>query len=108
MINPAELNRRVEIQYKSISRNSHGGEDITWTTEATVWAKIRPVMSFQKEFFTNMQKQSEITHIITMRFRRNLTPVKRLAYCNRIFDIESVINVNDAYEELQINASEVL
>lgn len=108
MIDIGKLNKRVLIQYKSVTRSSYGNENITWTTEATVWANIKPLSAFQREFFTNLQERAELSHVITMRYRTGVTPTKRLKYGNREFDIESVVDVDERHEELRCNVKEVV
>ena len=108
MINTARLNKRVLLQYEGVSRSSYGNEDITWTTEATIWADIQPALTFRREFFSNIQERSEVTHTITLRYRTGVRPTKRFAYGNRTFDIESVVDVNEEHEELRCGVKEVL
>ena len=94
-INTARLNKRVELQYIAVARNSYGGEDRTWTTEATIWADIQPALTFRREFFSNIQERAEVTHTITLRYRTGVRPTKRFKYGNRTFDIESVVDVDE-------------
>ena len=106
MINIGKLNKQIIIQYKNVTRSSYGDETITWTTEDTVWASVQPLTLRQRESFVVQQNRAEVTHEIHMRYRRNLTPEKRMKYGDRIFDIDSIINVNERDEELLIYATE--
>lgn len=88
-MNIGKMRFRVTIQYKSVVRDSVGGETVTWTDEATVWASINALRG--REYFASQQIQGEATHKIEMWYRKGLTPDKRLKEGNRIFDIKQVI-----------------
>jgi hypothetical protein len=54
----AKLDKRVAIQSATQSTDGQGGFTETWTTDATVWAWIRPVKGFEK--FQAMQTQTPV------------------------------------------------
>jgi len=98
------LRKRVIIQYQTIAEGTHGNVDVTWNDEDTVWASIEPVSA--KEYFASGQIQSEITHKIIMRYRRNMTTDKRIKYGNRYYDITQIINTREENRELVLMCKE--
>ena len=41
-MNAGELDARITLQRKAVTRDSYGGEDIVWMNVATVWAATSP------------------------------------------------------------------
>ena len=66
MIPAGKLNKRVELQSKTVTRDAMGGEAITWTSQPSpIWAEI----SFRatRALVAAQQIKSEVTAIITVR-----------------------------------------
>lgn len=101
-----ELRHRVTIQQKTFSRDSYGGETITWTDVATVWAAVEPISG--REYFTAQQTQAEVTTRIRIRHRAGITPVMRVLWGTRLYDIISVIEVKERNREIHLMCQEVV
>lgn len=84
-----QYRHRVAIKDKTVTRDSYGGEVITWSTVATVWADIRPIRG--REYLEMDQSQADITHRVYLRYRPGIEPTMRLEFESRTFHIESVI-----------------
>lgn len=69
----------------------------TWATKATLWADIAPLNS--REYWAAQQVQSEVTNKVTMRYFSGLRPDWRIKFGSRLFDIRSVINVDERNEQ---------
>jgi hypothetical protein len=52
-----KLRNRIEVQRKSSTRDSDGGERVEWSTIATVWAAIEPGVN--REYWGSEQMQAE-------------------------------------------------
>lgn len=98
------LPKRVTIQNPSTARNSFGEEDVTWATFATVWASIEPLRGVEQ--IQVQQVQGSVSHKITMRWISGLTPKMRILFKNRIFEIESIVNVQERNEKLELSCVE--
>lgn len=77
------LRHRVTIQEPTRTRNERGAEVLSWSDVATVWAEVRT--PYGRERTVNEQTVAVLTHVVTMRFRRDLTPGYRLRWENRVF-----------------------
>ena len=65
MIPAGKLNKRVELQSKTVTRDAMGGESITWTTQATVWAEVAALSG--RALIAAQQAQSEVSARIIVR-----------------------------------------
>jgi SPP1 family predicted phage head-tail adaptor len=95
------LQRPIEIRgtdYADVQR--------TWQDVATLWASVEPLSG--REFFANAEMQGELTARVRLRYRPGVTPKMRLQYDGRIFEIQSVMNVNEDDVELELMVAESL
>ncbi len=99
------LRNRVVIQKKDDAASRINGET-TWNDYATAWARIEPVTGRQTSDSNMMKTDSEVTHRITIRFLRGLTPDMRISFDGRIFKIEVILNIDERNRELEIQAIE--
>ncbi|MDA8212164.1 MAG: phage head closure protein [Clostridia bacterium] len=105
-MNAGELRHRVKIQQKSVTRDSFGAESVTWSDVATVWAVVEPLRG--REFFGAQQVNAEVTTRIRIRYRSGVVPTMRALYGSRVYDIQSVINLDERNRELQLMCKEVV
>lgn len=102
----------ITLQTKIISIDTYGEEDITWNDEFNSFAEIKPVRG--NEYYNAQQIQSSITHKITMRYctlndgSRIKPSNSRIIYDDRIFNIQSIININERSIILEFMAIEEL
>lgn len=96
------LDQRITLAAKSVVRDAHGGETITWVDQATVWAEAKPLTG--REYFAASQEQSEISVRFRLRYRADLaiTPAWRITWGGIAYDILDVINVRGARRELEL------
>jgi SPP1 family predicted phage head-tail adaptor len=100
------LDKRVVIEAPPTSQDTFGGPTGTWTTVATRWASIVPLQG--REYHEARQHAAAVDHRITLRYLPGIAPKQRVRYGARLFDIEAVINVDEAGRELQLMAKERL
>lgn len=62
-----KLTQRVAIQEFADVDDGYGGKTRSWSTVATVWARVQPLVGNERVY--GMQLQDEATHKITMRYR---------------------------------------
>lgn len=106
MISGGKLDKRMILQAPSIARAADGSETITWTTLATIWAGI--TSSGGREFWQAKQTNSEISHLIAVRYRAKISPRYRLVYSGRTLEILSVVNPDEGMTELHLMCKEVV
>jgi len=97
------LNRRIRIESKSVVRDAYGGETITWTLVAEVWAAVLPIRG--REYVAIRQAGAELTTRFLIRYRSGVTPAMRIVYDGANYDIVDVINPQDGNEHLEIMAT---
>lgn len=105
-MNAGSLRYSIKIQQKNVTRDSFGAETIAWTDVATVWAAIEPLQG--REFFNAQQVNAEVTTRIRVRYRSGVTPAMRMLLGSRVFDIQSVINLDERNRELHLMCKEVV
>ncbi|MMZ49680.1 Phage head-tail joining protein [compost metagenome] len=104
-MNIAKLDKRVTIQRFKKTKDKEGIPTEAWIDVATVWAAVEPLRG--REYFAAAAVNQERTVRFRMRYRPNITAEMRLLYERRVFDIKSVIDVNEAHRELHLMCEEV-
>lgn len=96
------LRDRIVLQAKVVTRDAMGGEVITWTDQATVWAE--PVPLAGREYTSANQEQSEISVRFRLRYRADLavTAAWRVTWNSVAYDILDVINVRGTKREWEL------
>jgi len=97
---------RVVFQSATISQDSHGEPDKTWTTMCTSWALVQPLKGTER--FGASQVQSDVDHRIVTRNRAALSALDagdRATWNSKTFDIRSVIWRDHTRKELEILAT---
>jgi SPP1 family predicted phage head-tail adaptor len=104
-MNPGILNRTITFQNQSTTSDSYGQQVNTWTDYLKTRAGIEPLRG--REFLQGIAAQSEITHIVRMRYKTGIVPTMRIKYCDRYFEISYVLNLMEKNRELEIYCTEV-
>lgn len=94
------LRHPLVIQQKSVTRDDHGGEVVTWTTFASVWGECRPLRG--REFAALRAAQAEISTRFVIRYVAGVTPAMRVQNGSDVHDILEVIDVNGRHKELEL------
>jgi len=101
-----DLRNRITIERLSAPTQDAFGEPIeTWSEMLTRWADVTPLEG--REFFQAQQTQTAVDHRIRIRYdaeAAQITPVMRVRYNAKLFDIQSVINHEERNEELHLMA----
>ncbi len=103
-LNAGRMRHRVTIKQKSVTRSDSGEEVVIWETVGTYWASVEPIRG--REFVEMHQAQAEISHRIRMRYNSAITPANRAYFGSRVFEIVSVIHVEERGRETQLMCSE--
>ena len=105
MIRAGRLRNTVEVQQRTSVRDASGGESVTWLTLTTISAGIVPLSG--RERLLADQVQGDVSHRITIRnYADGLTPKYRFKFGSRIFNISSIINVNERNRKMECLCNE--
>lgn len=95
------LDRKITILERVIEKNSFGEHVASYDSLATVCAEAKPASGSER--YVAQQFVAEITHIFTIRYRNDVTPLNRIRFDGRDFDILAVLEIGRR-EGLAINA----
>lgn|SRR4030065_1640189 len=93
-----ELRNYITIQQPTESQDANLELILTWSTFATVWASIEPLIG--REFYAARQVNAELTGKISLRFINGITAKMRVLYDSKTYNIEAVIDVENRHKEL--------
>jgi len=91
-IRAGELRHRITIEQNSPTQNNFGEEVPSWSEFATRWAAVRATGG--RETFADDQKFAEATHEFELRHISGVDPKMRIKWEERVFDIESVLDLD--------------
>jgi len=106
------LRNKIMIEKKTKDRSPHGAEIVTWTTDVSVWASVKPIRG--NEYYNAVQTKANVTHNIEMRYTTLAASTKispgycRIKWGDRIFNIENIINVEERGIKLLLMCNESL
>lgn len=106
------MGHRITIQSQTKAADGGGSSAVTWSDVATIYANIKPLSGGDTLF--GLQIEERISHMITVRFRRDITYKNRIKYdytfdgtsYSRIFNIRRVINRDTMNRYLDILCEE--
>jgi SPP1 family predicted phage head-tail adaptor len=98
MLSAGRLRHRVTLQSKSASRDTYGGETITWADLATVWADCSPLSG--REYLAARAEVAETLIKIRIRWRADVSTTTRAVWEGRAYDIEAALDTGGRHEEL--------
>lgn len=103
-MNAGLLRHRVTIQARGAGVDTYGSPNGSWADVATVRAHVAPLRGAER--IAAIQAQAVIDHKVIIRYRTGVTAKQRLLYGSRIFDIESVIDINEGHETIELLCKE--
>ncbi len=105
MVRAGILRHRVTIQRATSTKDALGGDVLTWATLATVWAEVRPLSG--REAIEAGRISSTANVWITIRYRDDVTPLMRVSWRGRVFEINQIENQGTADVALVLWCTEV-
>lgn len=100
------LRHKIDIKTYTEIKNEYGEIIKTWVSFAVSYASVTPVSG--KEYFESKKTNASITHKIKIRFINGITPLMKIFYDGREFEIDSVLNIREENKELLIMATEII
>ena len=88
MISAGDLTERVVIEEATETQNSVGEATLTWSTFATVWAKVRSMSSREAERYGQVVGFNG--HMVTIRALPGVTTGMRVVYRGRTLEIGGI------------------
>jgi SPP1 family predicted phage head-tail adaptor len=88
-LNPGRLDRRITLQSSAATRDGAGGNVLTWSEVATVWAQ--EVSTTGREFRAAGALRAETTIAFRIRYLNTAAPAMRISYNGKLYDILSVV-----------------
>ena len=88
-MNAGGFDQRVTIQSKTATRAANGEEVLTWTTFATVWAKVEQLSG--REFFAGAQMQDWVNARVTIRYKAGVVHDMRVTWRGDPLEVVSVV-----------------
>lgn len=100
-----KLNRKVTIQTPSTTQDDYGQPTQLWTDVLTTWAAIRAATS--KEVYAASSFVSQVSHIVTIRWRPGIQAKQRIIYRDRIFEIQALSDPDERRISLNLLCIEI-
>tara|TARA_R110000868_G_scaffold936_2_gene7131 strand:- start:2154 stop:2489 length:336 start_codon:yes stop_codon:yes gene_type:complete len=101
-----DLRHRISLQACSEARDEVGGLVATWTTLATVWAKVEPMSA--RESWYRQQMSASAAWKISVRYRADVTTKLRVVYGARTFEIRGVTDPDQQKRFLELACDEIV
>lgn len=105
-MNPGLFNKRITFQSFSEVLNENGFPVENWVDVKRVWSMIRTLKG--TEYYQAATTQNENAMRFVIRYTTGLHPDMRVLYNSRYFDIESIINDDEANKTLTIMVKEAI
>lgn len=101
---PGWLRHRVTIEAATGTSDEAGGESRSWSTFATLWARIEPVSAAEKTIAAHLA--GVVTHKVMLRRCDDLTASMRIAYRGRHFRIRTIHDPDESRRYLELGCEE--
>lgn len=106
-VRAGQLNRRITLERSSTVRDESGGFTTHWECYMRCMARIQPVRGAER--FEAQQVHPEVTHTIRIRWTRTRpSPQDRVLFEDRVFNVESVIDVDEARVVYELACKELV
>jgi len=95
-----EMRHRITFQDSVETPDGHKGHTVEWFDKVTVWGSLEPLSG--REYFAAHQIQAEVTHRVKVRYRADITTKMRIKYKERILLMESILDLKERRQILEI------
>lgn len=82
---PGELDQRITIQRETLADDGYGGQTVTLSTVATVWAHVRPMNGREAEHA--QQLEATAMYLFVIRHLAGILPNDRIAWGGETYNI---------------------
>jgi SPP1 family predicted phage head-tail adaptor len=84
------LRYRITIEQKSVTRDTSGGEVVTWVPFAVVWSSAESITG--REFFASAQVSSTVTTKFGIRYLPGVTTAMRVSFDGDLYNIVAILD----------------
>ena len=91
---------QIVIETPTTVLDTYGADVVTWATLYTVWGKIEPIDSSEEIEAGSVIQTNK--YLVRMWYRSDITTELRLTNTGRTFEIESVVNVDERNQKLEL------
>jgi len=95
-----DMRHRITFQKPVETPDEHKGHTVSWQDMITAWASVEPLSG--REYFYAHQIQAEVTHRVKTRYRQDITVKMRIKHRDRVLEIESIIDLKERHQILEI------
>ena len=105
-INPGRFNKKIEIHGYVEVENKLGQKRTVLVKKASVWAEMKPKRG--TEFLEYYRDANSLQYVATTRYKKSITVSEKdvLVYDGKQFEINAVIDINEAHVYLEIYCTE--
>jgi SPP1 family predicted phage head-tail adaptor len=103
-VRAGQLDKRVSLQHRVLTRNDHGEEVVSYSEYATLWARKSDLRG--REYFAAQQMNSEITTEFSLRWRSDVLATDRIVENGVAYNIRQIAEI-PRHRGLQIMATAV-
>jgi SPP1 family predicted phage head-tail adaptor len=98
LVDVNKYKNRIIIEKAGLTSNGMGGYVKVYATRCTVWASVIPLAG--AEGMRYKQVYPTATYKVSMRYRSDIDTDCRVKYYHQMYNILSVVDVDNAHEEL--------
>lgn len=104
------LNRLIQVQSRTTTPDTFGGQSETWTTVGSVYALIEALSGNERAAAASYS--TDVSHRVTCRYDPVLfvdprvVATYRVLYGARIFNIQAMLNIDESNRTIELLASE--
>jgi len=95
-----DMRHKITFQDSMKTPDGYKGHTVEWTNFVTVWASIEPLSG--REYFFSHQVKAEVTHRVKIRYRDDITVNMRIKFGTRVLAVESILDLKERHEVLEI------
>lgn len=98
------MRHTIEVRALQEVDDNMGGQTTAWVTVWTKKAMVTPMSGFER--LRSMQLNATLTHKIVTRYFAGLTPKHQILFDGRLFQIRSVINIEERNRFYELSCDE--
>lgn len=99
-----DMNKKLTFQYLEDIENQDGSRTQLWKDKTTLWGSITPLNGKINPEYGKLN--TTITHLIIIRFNKNINANQRILFNNRYFYINFILNIEEKNKFLEIYCEE--
>lgn len=104
-MNPGRLNKRIQFVTTGEVEDDYGFPVESEVVMKSVWGSIKGLRG--KEYYNANQVQAQDNKVVNCRYFKGLEKDWFIKYNDKLYNIKSINNINEANVEYEIHASEV-